>query len=135
MCSNVNFTCYHFINYFFAIPISTATSIFRASDVCSGTTIVVKTHLVSDKRVQKCKVQGAIFLIRNPYSAILAEFNRRMSNKTSIADASNFLQGNGKFTCVCVCTRYKRLESWLLLSVLCLSNLLSLCFLVYISDQ
>ncbi|PIK62771.1 putative WSC domain-containing protein 1-like [Apostichopus japonicus] len=62
-------------------------AIFRASEVCSKTTLVVKAHSLN---VKKCHIDGAIILVRNPYSAILAEFNRQSSDKTSNAPISAF---------------------------------------------
>ncbi|XP_071818232.1 sialate:O-sulfotransferase 1-like isoform X2 [Apostichopus japonicus] len=69
-------------------------SYFRKSDPCSGTTIVVKSHTLSAKQLQKCGIDGAVFLIRNPYGAGLAEFNRRKSGKTGTAELSDFKKWN-----------------------------------------
>ncbi|XP_071817988.1 sialate:O-sulfotransferase 1-like [Apostichopus japonicus] len=62
-------------------------AIFRASEVCSKTTLVVKAH---SPNVKQCDIDGAIMLVRNPYGAILAEFNRQISDKTSNAPISAF---------------------------------------------
>lgn len=55
-------------------------------------TIVIKTHrLATNESIDK--FDKAILIIRNPYDAILAEFNRRHANKTSAADREEFDKG------------------------------------------
>ncbi|XP_071816066.1 WSCD family member CG9164-like isoform X2 [Apostichopus japonicus] len=72
-------------------------STFRESRPCSKSTLVVKTHgwelydgNIFKPRKKLCKYDGVIILVRNPYFAILAEFNRQKSNKTGTAPASAF---------------------------------------------
>ncbi|PIK43833.1 putative WSC domain-containing protein 2-like, partial [Apostichopus japonicus] len=72
-------------------------STFRESRPCSKSTLVVKTHgwelydgNIFKPRKKLCKYDGVIILVRNPYYAILAEFNRQRSNKTGTAPASAF---------------------------------------------
>lgn len=69
------------------------TSIWRKSNPCLKQTVIVKSHEWKDfdnPDGEPCQPEGAILLIRNPYGAILAEFNRRKSGKTGIAPTSKF---------------------------------------------
>ena len=58
-------------------------------------TIVIKTHHHSG-RDTSIEYDKAVLVIRNPFDALLAEFNRRNSGKTSVAPKQLFLS-NGKF--------------------------------------
>ncbi|KAJ8046570.1 WSC domain-containing protein 1 [Holothuria leucospilota] len=76
-------------------------SVWRKSNPCSKTTLVVKSHGWENfDRIksggQKCKVEGAILIIRNPYGAILANFNRVKKGKRGTASASQFLTDQWK---------------------------------------
>ncbi|XP_053390572.1 WSC domain-containing protein 1-like [Mercenaria mercenaria] len=81
---------------------------FKGSKLCParGNVYIVKTHIPSDKATShvKCREIGvstlnytkAVFILRNPYQALLAEFNRQHSLKYSgnpgvgIASKSDF---------------------------------------------
>ncbi|XP_070537431.1 sialate:O-sulfotransferase 1-like [Ptychodera flava] len=54
-------------------------------DYTLGTTLTVKLH---GNYLKGC--QSAILLIRDPYKALIAEFNRRMAGKTRTASTSDF---------------------------------------------
>lgn len=76
-------------------------SVWRKSNPCSKTTLVVKSHGWENfdrikSGAQKCKVEGGILIIRNPYGAILADFNRVKKGKTGTASASQFLTDEWK---------------------------------------
>merc|ERR1711953_30842 len=53
-----------------------------------GRTIAIKTH--KWHTVKKCAYQAAIILVRNPFHALVAEFNRQMTGKTEHLDAELF---------------------------------------------
>ncbi|XP_072167159.1 sialate:O-sulfotransferase 1-like [Diadema setosum] len=53
-------------------------------DAKSGETIVVKAHGFRDW------FEGAVLIVRNPYSAIIADYNRIHSNKTGLAPPTTF---------------------------------------------
>ena len=53
-----------------------------------GRTIAIKTH--KWHTVKKCAYEAAIILVRNPFYALVAEFNRQMTGKTEHLDAELF---------------------------------------------
>ena len=73
----------------------------------SNRTIVVKTHELSGKSSNE--YDKAVLIIRNPFDALLAEFNRRNSGKTLVASKQSFLSKRKFFlqsepvllTCTC----------------------------------
>ena len=46
------------------------------------------THLM--KLFKKCIYEAAIILVRNPFHALVAEFNRQMTSKTGFVDPEYF---------------------------------------------
>ena len=81
----------------------------HGSAVCPvNKTMIVKTHLMSDgiKR-HNCHAKyqhafkKAIYIIRNPYNAILAEFNRLHAGKTKTVTKAQF-ETKGKHTSIFV---------------------------------
>lgn len=69
---------------------------FTGSQLCptDGRVFIVKTHIErKDIHRQGCKVKGyssAIYILRNPYDSIIAEFNRHTSGKTEVANETEF---------------------------------------------
>ena len=80
----------------------------HGSAVCPvNKTIIVKTHELSDKikrhdcqAVYQHAFKKAIYIIRNPYNAILAEFNRLHAGKTKTVTKAQFAT-KGKHTSSC----------------------------------
>ena len=70
-------------------------------------TIVIKTHRLcgKDKSIEYDK---AVLIIRNLFDALLAEFNRLHSGKTSVAPKQLFIS-NGKF--MKILAEYKRYKA------------------------
>ncbi|CAC5423102.1 unnamed protein product [Mytilus coruscus] len=60
---------------------------------CSAGTnvVVVKTHVGWEKTI-RMRYKKSVILIRNPYDAIIAEFNRAMANKTASATEQQFTE-------------------------------------------
>ena len=56
---------------------------FAGENIQSGAVLVVKTHSISNWKQRKSKgpyFESAIFLVRNPLDAFVAEWNRRVAN-------------------------------------------------------
>ncbi|XP_070547644.1 sialate:O-sulfotransferase 2-like [Ptychodera flava] len=82
----------------------------------SGRVIAVKTHRYQPNMSQR--YHAIIFLIRNPYGAISAEYNRQHSGKTSFEPWSEEMVGREEFA-VSIRTL---LKSWSTLALKTLSN-------------
>ena len=73
-------------------------NVLNGTKVCPiDNVIFVKTHAKSNVLMRnKCwgkttlDYRKAIYLIRNPFQSTIAEFNRRLANKTSVASRADF---------------------------------------------
>ncbi|XP_077870060.1 sialate:O-sulfotransferase 2-like [Saccoglossus kowalevskii] len=62
----------------------------ETEDLKNGRTVVVKTHKYDKTHINL--FEKAVVLFRNPYSSILAEFNREKANETRNAPVESFLE-------------------------------------------
>ncbi|KAJ8044698.1 WSC domain-containing protein 2 [Holothuria leucospilota] len=64
----------------------------ESEDPRSGRVVVIKMHKVQNIRSIKAELDGIVLLIRNPYSAIVSDFNRLVAHNThkGIAPAEAF---------------------------------------------
>jgi hypothetical protein len=68
---------------------------FPAEGVANGSVIVVKTH--NRGRMTMELFSSAILLVRDPFSSLLAEFNRRSGGHTGHASQGMFSRDNGEY--------------------------------------
>lgn len=68
---------------------------FPAEDVINGSVLIVKTHEWGSKA--KKPFTKAVLLVRNPTSAILAEFNRQSGGHIGYASPSKYKRNKGKY--------------------------------------
>ncbi|XP_078485224.1 sialate:O-sulfotransferase 2-like [Ciona intestinalis] len=60
-------------------------------DSKSGRTLLVKDHIYTDKRISLFDYSSVVLLVRNPFKALVAEFNRRKSqNHVGFAKPEDF---------------------------------------------
>ena len=79
--------------------------IFEGEGVRTGKVIAIKTH-EKDYAI----FDRAIVLIRNPYDAILADFNRRTAGKVGYAN-SRLFETAGEYVMIYILTKNKHVVS------------------------
>jgi len=68
---------------------------FPAENVANGSVLAVKTHEFGPTARQD--FEKAVLLVRDPFSSVLAEFNRRSGGHIGHASRDKFRKENGKF--------------------------------------
>ena len=67
---------------------------FPAESISNGSVLAVKTHEYGPQALED--FDKAILLVRDPFSSVLAEFNRRWGGHIGHASSSKFRRENGK---------------------------------------
>ena len=67
---------------------------FPAESISNGSVIAVKTHEYGSQALKD--FDKAILLVRDPFSSVLAEFNRRWGGHIGHANSAKFRRENGK---------------------------------------
>ncbi|XP_035227183.1 WSCD family member AAEL009094-like, partial [Stegodyphus dumicola] len=65
---------------------------FPAENIANGSVLLIKTHEWGE--ATRMKYQKAVLLIRDPYGALVAEFNRRAGGHVGHASPEKFHKGN-----------------------------------------
>eukprot|EP00095_Tigriopus_kingsejongensis_P002571 snap_masked-scaffold274_size229011-processed-gene-1.4 protein:Tk02571 transcript:snap_masked-scaffold274_size229011-processed-gene-1.4-mRNA-1 annotation:"GI15414" len=68
---------------------------FPAENIVNGSVAVVKTHEFGEKNMQA--FDKALLLVRDPFSALQAEFNRRSGGHVGHASKEKYRRNNGKY--------------------------------------
>ncbi|KAF2363004.1 Sulfotransferase domain [Trinorchestia longiramus] len=68
---------------------------FPAESISNGSVIIVKTHEYGEQ--MRAPFSRAILIIRDPYQAILAEFNRQSGGHIGHAQPDKYSKDNGKY--------------------------------------
>ncbi|TRY68247.1 hypothetical protein TCAL_04080 [Tigriopus californicus] len=68
---------------------------FPAENIVNGSVVVIKTHEFGQQSLQA--FDKAILLVRDPFSALQAEFNRRSGGHVGHASIEKYRRNNGKY--------------------------------------